>query len=131
MRLLHKDICFSICCTVLSCSVMSESLGANELQPTRLHCPWGFSRQECWSGFSCTPRGDLPNPGIKARSSALQMDSLPSEPPGKPIDIYLFKWLRSRKLTIQILQKIPVKEFSFTAGENVKWHSQLEKQFGY
>ena len=20
---------------------------------------------------------------------------------------------------------------SFTAGENVKWHSQLEKQFGY
>ena len=28
--------------------------------------------------------GDLPNPGIKPRSSALQMDSLPSEPPGKP-----------------------------------------------
>ena len=28
--------------------------------------------------------GDLPNPGIEPRSSALQMDSLPSEPPGKP-----------------------------------------------
>ena len=26
--------------------------------------------------------GDLPNPGIKPGSSALQADSLPSEPPG-------------------------------------------------
>ena len=30
-----------------------------------------------------SPR-DLPNPGIKPRSPALQADSLPSEPPGKP-----------------------------------------------
>ena len=28
--------------------------------------------------------GDLPDPGIKPRSPALQADSLPSEPPGKP-----------------------------------------------
>ena len=28
--------------------------------------------------------GDLPNPGIESRSSLLQVDSLPSEPPGKP-----------------------------------------------
>jgi len=28
--------------------------------------------------------GDLPNPGIKPRSSALQVDFLPAEPPGKP-----------------------------------------------
>ena len=27
---------------------------------------------------------DLPNPGIETRSPALQADSLPSEPPGKP-----------------------------------------------
>ena len=27
---------------------------------------------------------DLPNPGIKPRSPTLQVDSLPSEPPGKP-----------------------------------------------
>ena len=27
---------------------------------------------------------DLPNPGIQPRSPALQADSLPSEPPGKP-----------------------------------------------
>ena len=44
----------------------------------------GFSRQEYWSGlpFPC-PR-DLPNPGIKTRSPTLQVDSLPSETPGKP-----------------------------------------------
>ena len=30
------------------------------------------------------PPGDLPNPGMEARSSTLQADSLPSEPPGKP-----------------------------------------------
>ena len=28
--------------------------------------------------------GDLPNPGTEPRSPALQADSLPSEPPGKP-----------------------------------------------
>ena len=33
---------------------------------------------------SCSPPGDLPNPGIEPRSPALQVDSLPSELPGKP-----------------------------------------------
>ena len=32
----------------------------------------------------CLPPGDLPNPGIEPRSSALRVDSLPCEPPGKP-----------------------------------------------
>ena len=31
----------------------------------------------------CPPPRDLPNPGIKPRSSTLQVDSLPSEPLGK------------------------------------------------
>ena len=50
----------------------------------RLLCPWGFSSQEYWSGLSCLPPGDFPNPGIEPRSSSLQADSLLSEPPGKP-----------------------------------------------
>ena len=33
---------------------------------------------------ACPLPGDLPNPGIEPRSLALQADSLPSEPPGKP-----------------------------------------------
>jgi len=44
----------------------------------------GFSRQEYWSGLPFSSPGDLPNPGIKARSPALQADALTSEPPGKP-----------------------------------------------
>ena len=44
----------------------------------------GFSRQECRSGLPFPSPGDLPNPGTEPRSSALQADALPSEPPGKP-----------------------------------------------
>ena len=43
-----------------------------------------FSRQEYWSRWPFLPSGNLPNPGIVPRSPALQVDSLPSEPPGKP-----------------------------------------------
>ena len=45
----------------------------------------GFSRQEYWSGLPFPSPGDLPNPEIKLRSPALQADSLPSEPRGKPL----------------------------------------------
>ena len=43
----------------------------------------GFSRQEYWSGLPFPSPGDLPNPGINPRSSALQADSLPTELQGK------------------------------------------------
>ena len=44
-----------------------------------------FSRQEYWSGLPFPSPGHLPNPGIQPGPLALQADSLPSEPPGKPI----------------------------------------------
>ena len=47
-----------------------------------------FSRQVYWSGLPFPSPGDLPNPGIKPRSPALQADALPYEPPGKA-DKYL------------------------------------------
>ena len=43
-----------------------------------------FSRLEYCSGQAFPSPGDLPNPGIKPRSLALQADSLPAKPPGKP-----------------------------------------------
>ena len=43
-----------------------------------------LSRQEYWSGLPVPSSGNLPNPGIKPRSPALQADSLLSEPPRKP-----------------------------------------------
>ena len=45
----------------------------------------GFSRQEHRRGLPFPSPGDLPNAVIKPGSSALQADTLPSEPPGKPI----------------------------------------------
>ena len=42
-----------------------------------------LSRQKHWRGLPFPSPGDLPNPGIEARSPALQADTLPSEPPGK------------------------------------------------
>ena len=48
----------------------------------------GSSRREYWSGLPCPPPGDLPDPGIKLSctiSPEFQADSLPTEPPGKPI----------------------------------------------
>ena len=44
----------------------------------------GVSRQTYWSGLPCSPPREVPNPGIEAGSPALQVDSLPSEPLGKP-----------------------------------------------
>ena len=59
---------FELC--VLSRSVVSDSL--------RPHI--GFSRQEYWSGESFPSPGDL----FESGSPVLQVDSLPSESPGKP-----------------------------------------------
>ena len=50
--------------------------------------------------------GDLPNPGIKPGSPALQGDSLPTEPPGKPIyntHIYM-KFFKSVNKATQFLK---------------------------
>jgi len=44
----------------------------------------GVSRQEYWSGLTFPSPGDFPDPVIKFRSPALQVDFLPTEPPGKP-----------------------------------------------
>ena len=43
-----------------------------------------FSRTEYGSGKPVPSPGDLPNPGMENRSPALQADSLPAEPQGKP-----------------------------------------------
>ena len=49
-----------------------------------------FSRQEYWSGLPLPSPGDLLDPGIKHGSSALQADSLPSEPSGKASEVFMF-----------------------------------------
>ena len=51
----------------------------------------GFSRQEYWSGLPFPPAEDLPDPGMEPVSPALQADSLPSQPLGKPLINSFFK----------------------------------------
>ena len=44
----------------------------------------GFSRQEYWSGLPFPSPEDIPDPEIEPECPALQADSLPTEPWGKP-----------------------------------------------
>ena len=52
-----------------------------------------FPRQEYWSRLPFSALGDFPDPGIEPmspESPALQADSLPLAPPGKPKDILIY-----------------------------------------
>ena len=42
----------------------------------------GILQASILEGVACPPPGDLPNPGNESRSPTLQVDSLPSQPPG-------------------------------------------------
>ena len=68
--------------------------------------------QEYWSGLPCPPLGGLSNPGIEPRSPTLQVDSLPSEPPGKP------KMKLQRGVEVWILQ-VMVECFDFPVRDNL------------
>ena len=60
------------------------------------------SRQEYWNGLPFPSPGDLPDPGMERRSSALQAEALPSEPPGS---------LNIRKFSVHILLKPSLENF--------------------
>ena len=121
----------NMACAVLSRSVMYNSLQPLGLQLARLLCPWGFSRQEYWSGLPSPPPADLPKPGIQPRSPTLQADSLPSEPSGKPQN--------TRAGSLSLLQGIfPIQELNWDLlhcrkvlyqlsyqGNPGTWHIQL------
>ena len=61
-------------CNSMGCSLTGSSLSME------------FSMQDYCSGLPFPSPGVLPDPGIEPRSPALQADSLPSEPPGKPYE---------------------------------------------
>ena len=62
-----------------SCSVVSDSL-----ESLGLYSPWNSPGQNTGVGSLSLLQGNLPNSGIEPRSPALQADSLPAEPQGKP-----------------------------------------------
>ena len=83
------------------CGGLPELRGVSVLRCQSLSCvqlfatPWtvghqallsmGFSWQEYWSRLPFPTPGDLPDLGIEPESPALQADSIPTEPPGKPL----------------------------------------------
>ena len=72
----YQDYCVIVCA---GRSIVSDSLRSHGLSLE-------FSGQEYWSGVPFPSLEDLPHPGVEPRSPALQADSLPSEPAGKPWD---------------------------------------------
>ena len=92
-----SSVCVCVCVWARALSVTSKSLWPMDCSlPAPLSLE--FPRQEHWRGLPFPFPGVLPDPGIKLRSPALQMDSLLTEPPGKPIYsvdfilFYLFIW---------------------------------------
>ena len=59
-----------------SCPILRDSMAE---APLSLR----FSKQEYWSGLLFPSPGDLADPEMEPGSLATQVDSLPSEPPGK------------------------------------------------
>ena len=86
---LYFDYCFSlfVCACLLSPFSLVHLFATLWTGAHQASLSMRFSRQEHWSGLPCPPPGNLPHSGIKPRSPALQVDSLPAEPPGKPFSL--------------------------------------------
>ena len=91
---------------------------------SKLLCPWGFSRQEYWNGLPCPTPGDLPNSGIKPKSPIWQVDSLPSEPPGKP-SLYLIYRYHCSGNAFNILWSL-ISQFSCSVVSDSLWPHELQ-----
>ena len=63
----------------------NHSIVSNSLQPHD-YTVHGILQARILEWVVFPSPGDLPNPGIKPRSPALSVDSLPAEPQGKPKD---------------------------------------------
>ena len=63
------------------CPTLSTAKTLAHLAPLSM----GFPRQQYQSALPFPSPGGLPNPGIEPGSPALQVDSLPSESPRRPM----------------------------------------------
>ena len=68
----------------VSCSVIYDSLRFHGLKPSRLLCPWNTPGKNAEVGSLSLLQGIFLTQGSNPGLPALQEDSLPSEPPGKP-----------------------------------------------
>ena len=68
----------------VSCSVVSDSYVTPWTAAHQAPLCMEFCTQEHWSGWPFPSPGDRPDPEIEPGPSALQADSSPPKPPGKP-----------------------------------------------
>ena len=68
----------------IGCESESRSVVPDSLQPCGPYSPWNSPGQNPGVGSLSLLQEIFPNPGIKPRSPALQADSLPAKPQGKP-----------------------------------------------
>ena len=85
---------------------LSHSVVFDSWRPLARQTPLSmeFSRQEYWGGLLFPSPEHLPNPGIEPKSATLNIDSLPSQPPGKPFvqRLYLYIFLHKLNTLIKI-----------------------------
>ena len=92
-------MCAVMCLVVQSCPTLCDRM---DCSPTRLFCSWGWILQaRILEWIAMCSSGDLP--GIEPRSPTLQVDSLLTEPSGKPKSTCsVCKIYREKKLTPSI-----------------------------
>ena len=73
----------SVCCAVLGCSVVSESLQPHGLQPGSSVHGILQARTLEWVAMPSSRGSSQPRDRTQVSLGSLQVDSLPSEPPGK------------------------------------------------
>ena len=71
-------------CSQVKSESESHSVMPSSLRPHGLYSPWNSPGQDIGVGSLSLLQGSFPNPGIKHRSPALWVDSLPAELQGKP-----------------------------------------------
>ena len=76
----HKELDMKIQFSSVAQSCLT-SLQPYGLYPARVLCPWDSPGKNTGVGCQSFLQGNLPDPGIKPGSPALQVDSLPAEPP--------------------------------------------------
>ena len=68
--------------------------------------------------------GSLSDPGMEAGSPALQADSLPSEPPGKPLWVAVTECNRLASLVAQMVKNLPAMQETWLPS--LGWEDPLE-----
>ena len=101
-------MCVCVCVCVCSVLVAQSCL---TLPSSSVHGVFQARRLE-WLAISSL--GDFSDPGIKPKSPALQTDSLPSEPAGKPLEVWDPDLKKDKKRNRDLVTKYEVQVWTIS-----------------